>query len=213
MRSNLPCLCGAFRHIHSHHERRRTRQDDPPPIDVPSRCSLRERRSLALDVVVYGATGFVGRLTAEYLAAHAPDRGLLRPHGRSTNGSRRCVPVWAATPGTGAHQGRRRRSRLAREPGRPDEGRDHHRGSVPAVRDAAGRGLRPLRHPLRGPDRRGALHAPDGRPLARDRGGLGGPHRPRLRVRLHPVGSRSAAPPARPFRRTTSGSWATPRSW
>jgi short subunit dehydrogenase-like uncharacterized protein len=36
-----------------------------------------------LDVVVYGATGFVGRLTAEYLAAHAPADARIGLGGRS----------------------------------------------------------------------------------------------------------------------------------
>lgn len=36
-----------------------------------------------LDLVVYGATGFVGRLTAEYLAEHAPDGVRIALAGRS----------------------------------------------------------------------------------------------------------------------------------
>src|SRR3954469_7777663 len=36
-----------------------------------------------LDVVVYGATGFVGKLTAEYLARHAPDGVRIGLGGRS----------------------------------------------------------------------------------------------------------------------------------
>ena len=36
-----------------------------------------------LDLVVYGATGFVGKLTAEYLAAHAPDDVRIALAGRS----------------------------------------------------------------------------------------------------------------------------------
>ena len=36
-----------------------------------------------LDVVVYGATGFVGKLTAEYLAEHAPDDARIGLGGRS----------------------------------------------------------------------------------------------------------------------------------
>ena len=38
------------------------------PASPPARSSDRE-----LDLVVFGATGFTGRLTAEYLARHAPD--------------------------------------------------------------------------------------------------------------------------------------------
>ncbi|HEX8101456.1 MAG TPA: saccharopine dehydrogenase NADP-binding domain-containing protein [Solirubrobacteraceae bacterium] len=36
-----------------------------------------------LDIVVYGATGFVGRLLAEYLAEHAPDDARIALAGRS----------------------------------------------------------------------------------------------------------------------------------
>src|SRR3954471_24078444 len=35
------------------------------------------------DVVVYGATGFVGKLTAAYLAEHAPDDARIALAGRS----------------------------------------------------------------------------------------------------------------------------------
>src|SRR4051812_50133677 len=35
------------------------------------------------DLVVYGATGFVGRLTAAYLAEHAPDGARIALAGRS----------------------------------------------------------------------------------------------------------------------------------
>lgn len=40
-------------------------------------------RTRDLDLVVYGATGFVGRLTAEYLARHAPDGTRIGLAGRS----------------------------------------------------------------------------------------------------------------------------------
>lgn len=35
------------------------------------------------DIVLYGATGFVGKLTAEHLAAHAPDGVRIALAGRS----------------------------------------------------------------------------------------------------------------------------------
>ena len=38
-----------------------------------------EQRTRTLDVVVYGATGFVGRLVAEYLARSAPGAGNSCP--------------------------------------------------------------------------------------------------------------------------------------
>ena len=39
--------------------------------ETPEQQSARE-----FDVVVFGATGFVGELTARYLAEHAPDCGF-----------------------------------------------------------------------------------------------------------------------------------------
>jgi short subunit dehydrogenase-like uncharacterized protein len=50
----------------------------------------------ALDVVLFGATGFVGRLTAEYLAAHAPDELRVGLAGRSEE---RCADVRAGLGG------------------------------------------------------------------------------------------------------------------
>ena len=41
-----------------------------------------------LDIVVFGATGFVGKLTAEYLAEHAPE-GVSVGLGRSLAGEAR----------------------------------------------------------------------------------------------------------------------------
>jgi short subunit dehydrogenase-like uncharacterized protein len=41
------------------------------------------RRKRDLDIVVFGATGFVGRLVAAYLAKHAPDKARIGLAGRS----------------------------------------------------------------------------------------------------------------------------------
>ncbi len=56
-------------------------------------------RSRDLDVVVYGATGFVGRLTAEYLARHAPEGTRIGLAGRSAEKLRR---VRESLPGADA---------------------------------------------------------------------------------------------------------------
>src|SRR5256885_7529536 len=40
--------------------------------------------SRALDIVLFGATGFTGRLVAEYLAAHAPATTRIALAGRNT---------------------------------------------------------------------------------------------------------------------------------
>ena len=65
------------------------------------RCMLTSQDERELDVVVFGATGFVGRLVAEYLAEHAPPRcGSAWVAGRSS-GSRRYGARSANAPGTG----------------------------------------------------------------------------------------------------------------
>jgi short subunit dehydrogenase-like uncharacterized protein len=44
---------------------------------------MSERADRDLDIVVFGATGFVGRLTAAYLAEHAPDGARIALAGRN----------------------------------------------------------------------------------------------------------------------------------
>lgn len=56
-------------------------------------------RTRDLDVVVYGASGFVGRLTAEYLARHAPDGTRIGLAGRSRE---RLERVRESLPGASA---------------------------------------------------------------------------------------------------------------
>ncbi|MEU1039237.1 saccharopine dehydrogenase NADP-binding domain-containing protein [Streptomyces sp. NPDC005907] len=46
--------------------------------------TMQDRADRAYDIVLFGATGFVGALTAEYLAAHAPDGLRWAIAGRST---------------------------------------------------------------------------------------------------------------------------------
>ncbi|MFC8568342.1 saccharopine dehydrogenase family protein [Streptomyces sp. NPDC057245] len=53
------------------------------------------------DVVLFGATGFVGELTAEYLAAHAPDGLRWAIAGRSTEKLRRLRDRLPAAAGVG----------------------------------------------------------------------------------------------------------------
>lgn len=52
------------------------------------------------DIVLFGATGFVGRLTAHHLAAHAPEGVRIALAGRSPE---RLAAVRAGLPGTAAH--------------------------------------------------------------------------------------------------------------
>src|SRR5579859_1408614 len=40
----------------------------------------------SFDIVLFGATGFVGELTAEYLAAHAPEQARVALAGRTATG-------------------------------------------------------------------------------------------------------------------------------
>ena len=50
-----------------------------------------------LDLVVFGATGFVGRLTAEYLARYAPDEARIGLAGRSRE-KLRASPLTSGSP-------------------------------------------------------------------------------------------------------------------
>lgn len=43
------------------------------------------------EIVVYGASGFVGKLTAAYLAEHAPDGARIALGGRSREKDRKSV--------------------------------------------------------------------------------------------------------------------------
>ncbi len=62
-------------------------QDEPPvgPVDRLALVTEDHRRPVPddLDVVVFGATGFVGRLTAQHLAQHAPEGTRIGLAGRS----------------------------------------------------------------------------------------------------------------------------------
>ncbi|MBY6366160.1 saccharopine dehydrogenase family protein [Rhodococcoides corynebacterioides] len=61
--------------------------------------STRESTAREFEIVVYGATGFVGALTAEYLARHAPDGTTVALAGRSREkleSTRRGLPARAA---------------------------------------------------------------------------------------------------------------------
>src|ERR1700744_826688 len=105
-----------------------------------------------LDVVVFGATGFAGRLVAEYLAEHAPDDvriGLAgRPRARMEQGPGGLGAAAAKWPlvragrgrgEVGADRGGRGRRRVAGRAGPVGPGGGDHRGPVPAARAAAGR--------------------------------------------------------------------------
>ncbi len=74
-----------------------TSAPDPSELDTASDLDTAGNREL--DVVVYGATGFVGALTAEYLANHAPQGTSIALAGRSRSkleSTRRGLPSRAA---------------------------------------------------------------------------------------------------------------------
>ena len=113
-----------------------------------------------LDVVVYGATGFVGRLTARYLAEHAPEGARIGARGAQRGEARRsCAPSWARAPPTG-----RCSSPTAADPAAlaamaaRDARHRHHRRALRSVRLPARAGVRGGGDALRRPDRRGAVH-------------------------------------------------------
>ena len=142
-------------------------------------------------MVLFGATGFTGGLTAEYLARHAP-AGLrwalagrdpqrlaaVRDRLAAIDPALADLPLLTADV-TDADSLRA----VARE--RPGGGQ--HCRPVRPPRGAAGRGLRPGRHRLPGHHRRAGVRRPDVRAPPR----RGDPHRraagARLRVRLHPA--------------------------
>ena len=117
-----------------------------------------------LDLVMFGATGFTGKLVAEYIASlRATSRGgrsraATRP---SSKRSASTCPILVVD----AHD-RSALDALAE----PHEGRVHDRRAVREVRQRAGRRVRRGRHALLRSHRRGAVDAPDDRcaPRARD---------------------------------------------
>ena len=131
-----------------------------------------------LDVVVYGATGFVGRLTARVPRRARPGRRAHRA-GRSQRvaarrGSRRRwargAADWPLIVADSARRRRRWRAMAASHAAssRPRSGPTARYG-LPLVEACAAAG-----HALRRPHRRGAVHARDDRPLRRDARGRAG---------------------------------------
>ena len=120
------------------------------------RCPMAEREH---DIVLFGATGFTGALTAEYLAGAAPTGAL---------GARRTQPREAR--GAAGAAGRRRSRCIEADVNDPasmrrlaesTQGRHHHRRPLHQLRRAARRRLRRSRHRLRRPHRRARVRRPD----------------------------------------------------
>ncbi len=132
------------------------------------------------DLVIFGATGFTGRLVAEYIKS----RGRARALGdrRAQQGQARCPRVRRPRADR-----RRARSQCARRDREGVEGDLHDRRPVLEVRQRSRGRVRGERHALLRPHRRGALDARDDRPAPRARGAERCAHRPRVRVRLDPV--------------------------
>ena len=137
------------------------------------------RNDRTYDIVLLGATGFTGELTAAYLAEHAPADCRWALAGRNqakleavrerlaTND-----PALAELPLVIADSGDAASLRSA---GRLHPRGHHHRRALPRVRRAAGRRLRRRRHRLRRPDRRARVRRPDVPRPPRDRRPLRGP--------------------------------------
>ena len=167
-----------------------------------------------------GGSGWAGarqrtRLRRRRLRRHRLRRGACRPPpGRARAGrtpasrspagrARGCAAGAGRAAGRGARAGRLLEAD-ATDPASlaalaaQHPGGGHDRRSVRAVRAAAGRGVRPGRHALRRPHRRGAVRARRHRPRRRGRPGERRPDRARLRLRLDPVGpGRSCWPSGR----------------
>ena len=145
------------------------------------------------DLVLFGATGFVGRLTARHLAQEAPARLRIALAGRSLtrlqelarglDGEARDWPLIQLDASD---------TEAVADPRRAHPRRRDDRGPVRPLRRPARRRLRRGRHRLLRPHRRGALRAPQHRRQPRDRQPHGRPHRARLRLRLDPERPRRA---------------------
>ncbi len=141
------------------------------------------------DIVLYGATGFVGKLTAEYLA-RAGGNARIALAGRSTERllairetlgeSAQSWPVLVADASVTVDAGR---------DGRPDAGRRHHRRALQPIRPTAGGRVRGGGHRLRRPDRRAAVRSRQHRPVPQAGARHRCAHRARVRIRLDPFGS------------------------
>ena len=138
-----------------------------------------------LDIVLVGATGFVGRLTARHLAEHAPSGIRIGLAGRSAErlaALQQTLPEVAASwplitvdvLDDGAVAELAGRCRVVASYRRP----------VPALRPAAGARLRDGRDALRRPDRRDAVRPAQHRRRPRDRPGQRRPDRALVRLRL-----------------------------
>ena len=142
-----------------------------------------------LDIVLYGATGFVGKLTAEYLARsrrggpHRARGPLRRTPARGARITRRCGA------GLAADRRRRRVAVFAERHGGQDPGGRHHRRPLHEVRLAAGRRVRGRGHRLRRPHRRDDVHPREHRHLPRAGRRHRRADRALMRIRLHPFGS------------------------
>ena len=155
--------------------------------------------AMAAQIVLFGATGYTGELTARALVERgarpvlaARSRGAWRRSRRPSAGSRRAWPTSATRPRSRALVGARRRAR-------------QHGRALRALRRARGRGRGRRGRPLPRLDRRGAVHprrlrAP--RPAgAAGRVGAADGHGLRLRARQRRRRARAArggrAPPPR----------------
>jgi short subunit dehydrogenase-like uncharacterized protein len=127
-----------------------------------------------LDIVVFGASGFVGRLLAGHLARAAPAGLRIGLAGRSADrlsavrdGLGPRAADWPLVVADVQDAGS-----LAELAGRARVVATTV-GAVPALWPAAGRGLRHRRDRLRRPDRRGAVRAPEHRSLGHGGGESG----------------------------------------
>ena len=153
------------------------------------------------DVVLFGATGAAGRVTARHLAAAAPPHLRIALAGRSLTRLQSLTrdPRRGRRRLAGGRPRRHRRGRGAR-PGPPHAGRRHDRGALRQVRRRPRGRLRGGGHRLLRHHRGGALRAPRDRRPPRDRPAHRSPDRAGLWVRL-----RAERPGRAPHRRGGSG--------
>ena len=138
-----------------------------------SEAAAHPKADRELDLVLFGATGFTGGLTAEYLARARARRLRWALAGRNPAKLEAVRDRLAAVDPSLAdlpllHADVTDAASLA-DVAEPRPGRDHHRRPLRRARRAAGRRLRRGRHRLRRPDRRAGVRRPDVRRAPRDR--------------------------------------------
>ena len=168
---------------------------------------MAERR---YDIVLFGATGFTGGLTAEYLAANAPAETRWALAGRNRPSSRTSGRLAAQHPKAAdlelLHADVTDADCIAAV-AESTKVVITHRRPVHPLRRAAGRRVRRGRHRLRRPHRRAGVRRPDVAALPRTRRSARARGSSTLRLRLDPATTSACCSRSSSFPRTSRSGW------